>query len=79
MANAGRSLRARVASIIDQGVGRWPSLRNPLIQAIIAQTPLSLRPYPDVDDSVLLLPPPSGIFTAKSACNAIREKYPIKP
>lgn len=77
--NVGRSLRAKVASIIAQGMWRWPRLRNPLIQAIIAQTPPSLRPNSEVEDYVLWLPHPSGNFTAKSSWNPIRDRYPIQP
>lgn len=54
-------------------------LRNPFIHAIFAQTPPSLRSYPHLYDSVLLLPPASGIFTAKSAWSVLTEKYPFKP
>lgn len=32
----------------DQGSWRWPRSRNPVIQAIIAQTPQDLRPHPEV-------------------------------
>lgn len=45
--NVGRSLRANVASIIDNGAWKWPRLRNPLIQTIIIQTPQNLIPHPD--------------------------------
>lgn len=76
--NVSRSLRARVDSIIAQGAWKWPRLRNPFIQAIIAQTP-SLRPNPDVEDSVLRLPHPNGTFTAKSAWEAIRERHQTQP
>lgn len=65
--------------IIAQGMWRWPRLRSPLIQAIIAQTPPSLRPNSEVEDYVLWLPHPSGNFTAKSSWNPLRDRYPIQP
>ncbi|XP_058222497.1 uncharacterized protein LOC131332341 [Rhododendron vialii] len=76
--NVGRSLRAKVASIVENGAWRWPRLRNPLIQTIISHTQ-NLVPHPEMVDSVIWVPHPSGIFTIKSASEAIREKFPIQP
>ncbi|KAI8530160.1 hypothetical protein RHMOL_Rhmol11G0033800 [Rhododendron molle] len=78
VSNIGRSLKARVASIITHGDWRWPRLQNPAIQAIIAETP-NLQPNSDVEDSILWLPHPSGSFTVKSAWNTIGKRYPIQP
>ncbi|KAG5523378.1 hypothetical protein RHGRI_035257 [Rhododendron griersonianum] len=44
----------------------------------MAHTPPSLRPNPNVEDSVSWIPHPSGIFTVRSAWNAIRKRYPIQ-
>ncbi|XP_058198487.1 uncharacterized protein LOC131314007 [Rhododendron vialii] len=76
--NVGRSLRAKVASIVENGAWRWPRLRNHLIQTIVSHTQ-NLVPHPEMVDSVIWVPHPSGIFTIKSAWEAIREKFPIQP
>ncbi|KAI8555076.1 hypothetical protein RHMOL_Rhmol05G0146400 [Rhododendron molle] len=76
--NVGKSLRAKVASIVENGAWRWPRLRNPLIQTIIFYTPQNLVPHPEMVDLVIWVPHPRGIFTIKSAWEAIQEKLPIQ-
>src|SRR5450432_1701963 len=54
--NDGRSLQAKVSSIIHNGQWRWQRARNCVIRNIIAETPATLIPVCDIEDSVVWLP-----------------------
>lgn len=47
-----------------------------VIQFIIPETPPSLLPRPEHEDSVVWFPHPSGEFTGQSARHAIRTSFP---
>lgn len=79
VANRGRALMAKVASIIVQGAWCWPRTRNLAIQSILAESPPDLIPMPHMADSVRWMAHPSGIYTAASAWNAIRQRFPVVP
>lgn len=76
--NAGRSLHAKVSSIISNGLWRWPRARNRVIQTIIGQTPATLLLECDVEDSVIWLTSSNGEYYAQSAWEAIRSKFPVQ-
>ncbi|KAH7844308.1 hypothetical protein Vadar_026684 [Vaccinium darrowii] len=48
----GKSLTAKVATIISNGGWKWPRSRNPAVQDIIAHTPPNFQPHVDCEDSV---------------------------
>ncbi|XP_058223000.1 uncharacterized protein LOC131332721 [Rhododendron vialii] len=73
----GRSLNARVSSIIYEGGWNWPRLRNLVTQEIIYLSPLNLVPHVDEEDRVIWLPSKSGLYTFKSAWEVIRTARPI--
>lgn len=58
----GRSLHAKVPSIIHNGQWRWPRLRNRFTQFIVAQTPPNLLPDESKADTVRWLGHSSGVF-----------------
>ncbi|KAI8544609.1 hypothetical protein RHMOL_Rhmol08G0310000 [Rhododendron molle] len=70
--NLGRSLDARVSSIIADGCWRWPRARNAIVQKIIRHTPDNLVPHPDREDTVLWNLTVTGEYTSKSAWGALR-------
>ncbi|KAI8544608.1 hypothetical protein RHMOL_Rhmol08G0310000 [Rhododendron molle] len=61
--NLGRSLDARVSSIIADGCWRWPRARNAIVQKIIRHTPDNLVPHPDREDT---------------KCNISRDPLPLR-
>lgn len=77
--NLGRSLHARVFSIIHRGQWRWPRARNRIIQSIINHTPANFLPDCANADQVVWLPSSNGAYSAKSAWEAVRTKFPVKP
>lgn len=70
--NRGTSLLAKVSSIIHQGVWKWPRVRSPIIQNIIEHTPTTFLPSVDSLDSFVWNLNGRGVFTIKSAWNALR-------
>ncbi|KAI8537304.1 hypothetical protein RHMOL_Rhmol09G0013100 [Rhododendron molle] len=77
--NVGSSLLAKVSSIIQNGDWHWPRQRNRAIMQIMRSTPATLRPYIAVEDSVTWLPAPNGIFSVKTAWEALRNPLPKVP
>lgn len=75
----GRATTAKVASIIRNGVQVWPNPRCAITRQIVASTGLSLMPNPLVPNSVRWLLHKSGVYTTKSAWNALRTKFPVVP
>ncbi|KAI8564441.1 hypothetical protein RHMOL_Rhmol03G0181800 [Rhododendron molle] len=77
--NMGRSLTAKVSSIINNGEWHWPRRRNPVIAEIIHNTDASLIPAEANEDRVIWTLSSSESFTSKSAWSAIRTKAPEAP
>lgn len=76
MFNLGRSLGAKVDSIIANGRWKWPRGRNASIIEIKAGTSRDLVPAMDRDDKVVWILTPNGSYSAKSAWQAIRFSKP---
>ncbi|XP_058202871.1 uncharacterized protein LOC131317329 [Rhododendron vialii] len=74
--NLGRSLNAKVSSIIYQGGWRWPRLRNVAIREIIANIEGGLLPDISKGDEVVWTLTPNGCYSAKSAWMALRNRAP---
>ncbi|KAI8533301.1 hypothetical protein RHMOL_Rhmol11G0286700 [Rhododendron molle] len=74
--NLGRSLNAKVSSIIYQGGWRWPRLRNAAIREVIANTEGGLLPDISKEDEVVWTLTPNGCYSAKSAWMALRNRAP---
>lgn len=70
--NLGRSLFARVADIIQDGIWLWPRPRNKVTLQIIDATPAGFLPTLQSDDEVFCSPSSSGLYSTTSAWNAIR-------
>lgn len=70
-------LLAKVDTIIDQGVWRWPRSRSLITREIINHTPSFFVPITDQSDSVIWTLHPSGCFTSLSAWNGLEKKYTI--
>lgn len=70
----GRSLGAKVNSIIHNGGWHWPQRRNAAITEIINNTAASLIPGEANEDRVIWSLSPTGVFTSKSTSSAIRTK-----
>lgn len=68
--NLGRSLQAKVSSIIYPGEWHWPILR---------QTPPDFKPNCSRDDYVVWLPHPSHTYSVASAWEAIRSRKQTQP
>lgn len=68
--NLGRSLEAKVESVIRDNLWCWPR-RNPVTREIMANTPSSLIPNSAREDSVVWALSPQG-FSVRSAWEAIR-------
>ncbi|KAG5535897.1 hypothetical protein RHGRI_023618 [Rhododendron griersonianum] len=74
--NLGRSLNAKVSSIIYHGGWRWPRLRNAAICEIIANTEGGLLPDISKEDEVVWTLTPNGCYSVKSAWMALRHRAP---
>lgn len=72
--NIGRSSCARVPSIISDGAWSWPRQRN-RIQEIKANTSSDFLPDISNEDSVVWIPSRNGIYSLKSAWEAIRVSH----
>lgn len=80
--NMGRSLSTKVASIIHNGTWNWPRPRCVITREIAWNTDPNLVPYVSVDsvpDSVRWILGSSGVYTAKSAWQALGDAFPIVP
>lgn len=75
--NLGRSLCAKVSSIIVNGRWRWPRGRNATINEIIAATDGDLLPQVAQEDRVVWTLNPTGNYSAKSAWLALRSSSPV--
>lgn len=65
--NMGRSLNARVASIVCATGWRWARVRNPVVQDIIAHTPVGFLPNMLQDDSVRWTLTATGTFNLRAS------------
>lgn len=65
--NMGRSLNARVASIVCATGWRWARVRNPVVQDIIAHTPVGFLPNMLQDDSVMWTLTATGTFNLRAS------------
>lgn len=72
MFNLGRSLGAKVDSIINDGRWRWPRSRNATVKEIVDGTARDLVPKMDREDQVVWTLNSNGKYCAKSAWLAIR-------
>ncbi|KAI8531931.1 hypothetical protein RHMOL_Rhmol11G0174500 [Rhododendron molle] len=70
--NLGRSLHAKVCSIIHNGSWRWHRSRSAIVRDIIANIDPTLLPHPANEDSVIWTLSPTGSYSAKSAWEALR-------
>lgn len=75
--NMGRSLGAKVPSIISHGAWVGPRAMNAVTQEIVSLTPAELIPHVAMEDRVVWLPTSNGLFSAKSAWEAIRVANPV--
>lgn len=72
-----QALKAKVASIIDQGSWSWPNQRNMVMQ-IIWHTPDKFLSSPSNCDRVVWTLAADGVFSVKSAWEACRHRNPIQ-
>ncbi|KAI8542252.1 hypothetical protein RHMOL_Rhmol08G0124200 [Rhododendron molle] len=77
--NWGLALRAKVASIIDEGQWKWPRIRNRAVLSIIRNTPGNFLPSTSDCDKVVWTLTANGSFSVKSAWEACRKCNPIQP
>lgn len=77
--NGGRSLTNKVASIIHNGLWKWPRPRCAISREIIANTDPNLVPNVDILDSVRWVLDSSGVYSTKSDWQELREVFPIVP
>lgn len=70
--NIGRSLQAKVSTVIKDGNWVWARQRNRYIQEIITNTPQTFLPNISIEDSVVWFPSRIGNYSMKSAWEAIR-------
>lgn len=75
----GRSLIAKVPSIIDNAWWNWTRSRNQVTQEIIDQTSSSLVHQVEREDRVEWIPSASGTYSSKSAWQASRTVRPMVP
>lgn len=68
----GRSLEAKVSSIISNGCWRWPGARNAITEEIIRHSPMDLIPHVDCEDKVVWSLTPNGEYSSKSAWAGLR-------
>lgn len=73
------SLTAKVSSIIDGDDWKRPRVRNYVIQEIMANTPVDLKPLVHNEDAVIWTLSPSGVYSSKSAWQALRTSKPVVP
>lgn len=73
--NMGRSLAAKVESLIRNNLWRWARRRNEVTKEIIEHTPSSLVPNSTQEDSVVWTLNCQG-FSVKSAFEAVRNIHP---
>lgn len=72
VAHRGRALQAKVSSIIDEGVRKWPRQRNRAIMEIMRETPDGFLPSPSARDTVIWTLTADGKYSANSAWEACR-------
>ncbi|XP_058189339.1 uncharacterized protein LOC131306925 [Rhododendron vialii] len=77
--NRGLALRAKVASIIDQGQWKWPRIRNRAVLSIIRNTPEIFLPSTSDCDKVVWTLTFDGSFSVKSTWEACRKRNTIQP
>lgn len=70
--NLGRSLNAKVSSIISNGTWRWPKARTIQTLHIIENTPVNFLPRDDSEDLVIWLPSSNGHYSTRSTWKALR-------
>lgn len=72
----GRSLNARVSSIIQDGEWRWPRGRSDLVGEFIASTPHDLVPHIERNNKVTWTLNANGCYSTRSAWSALRSCAP---
>ena len=70
--NLGRSLSAKIESIISDCNGKCPRSRNKIAHQIIENTPATLQPRVHCPDEEVWIHTTSGRYSTKSAWEAIR-------
>lgn len=74
--NLGRSLKAKVASVIGPNGWRWNKVRHPVVRDIIAHTAGSFLPNIQQDDSVSWVLNVNKIYSVQSAWSNLRASGP---
>lgn len=75
--NLGRALQAKVPSIIVNAGWSWPRGRSGVTREILDHTPTTLLPQVNEEDSVSWTLTRTGLFSVKSAWDALRQHRPI--
>lgn len=74
--NLGRTLHAKVDTIIADQSWQWPRCRNSVTRDILRATPAHFVPHPSQEDTVVWNLTPDHKSSIKSAWNAIRRQHP---
>lgn len=74
----GSALDAKVSETIPHVSWRWPSTRNRCIPEVCQHTPCDFVPYIPKENSMVWTPSGCGMYTMKSAWNALRIHCEIK-
>ncbi|KAI8570625.1 hypothetical protein RHMOL_Rhmol01G0050300 [Rhododendron molle] len=74
--NAGRSLNAKVASIVGPTGWRWSRAKNLVVRDIIAHPPMNFLPNIQQEDSVSWTLAANKIYSVQSAWSSLRASGP---
>lgn len=77
--NPMQNMEVKVSSIISNGTWQWPRIQRSVILDLRAQTPASFLPVKGRTDTVRLNNHPTGLFSSRTAWEALRTKTLLVP